>query len=309
MTAIQKNGGDDFLKKHEYLEIYPSEVAARKISKHLDKMVTDKPRVYRKTLLRYKKLAQLLLECVAKIVRMLQSEVLLSSGDTEFQELVSDFDTEQIDELRDSVESLGSLLEKKPSNETKKLTTETLRAYRTTFGQAVNQDFGYIEVNECAELLNYWLVRRFSGINPNFKFQIKQLPVWASFIVIAYGKYHALGYTSKFVMDFKSWCDLLDSDDNNCWALPYNVFNMTKVIEPENFTVDAMVIYDILIEGCLSPLIDTAIPMNPSYIVNLLKSYRPDMAYEVRTRFTKQQELIERINLHPTTELAGVDEA
>ena len=296
------------MKKHEYLEIYPSEVAARKISRHLDKMVTDKPRVYRKTLLRYKKLAQLLLECVAKIVRMLQSEMLLSSGDTEFQELVSDFDTEQIDELRDSVDSLGNLIEKKPSTETKKLVGDTLRTYRHTFNQASNYDFGYIEVNECAELLNCWLIHRFSGINPNFKYQITQLPVWASFIVIAYGKYHALGYTAKFVIDFKSWCEQLDSDDSNCWALPQNIFSMTKVIDPGNFTIDAMVIYDILVEGCLSALMDVQIPMNPSYIVNLLKQYRPDTSYEVRTRFTRQQELIGRINLHSTTEYAGVDE-
>ena len=291
-------------KQADYLEIYPSEVAARKISKHLDKMVETKPRVYRKTLLRYKKLAYLLLECVTKIVRMLQSEMLLSSGDDEFQELISNFDTEQIDELRDSVDNLGNLVEKKPSNESKKAASDTLKQYGTVFHQAALYDFGYTEVNECAQLLDIWILRRFTEANSNFKYQIKQMPIWATFIVIAYGKYHSVGESAKFVRDFKKWCNSLDDDTSNCWALPYNVFNMTKVLDPNNFTLDAMVIYDILINGCLYQLIDgkNKVTMDSSYISKLLKEYRPEYSRDVRTRFTRQGELIEQICLHSTRE-------
>lgn len=288
------------MQQPKYLEIYPSEVAARKINKHLDKMLETKPRVYRKTLLRYRKLALLLLECVTKIVRMLQSEVLLSSEDTEFQELTSDVDVEQIEELCDTVENLGNLIDKKPSPETKKLSADTLHSYKTVFKQGAETDFGYAEVNECAKLLDYWITHRFSGLNPNFKFQIKQVPIWATFIVIAYGKYHSLGYSIKFVSDFKEWCDNLDSDMGNLWVLPYNIFNMTKKAEASNFTIDAMVIYDILIEGCLYQLTEGSIPMDSSYIARLIKEYLPDKAHDVRTRITKQKELIETLNLHPT---------
>lgn len=291
------------MKQPDYLEIYPSEVAAKKINKHLDKMLDIKPRVYRKTLVRYKALAQLLLECVTKIVRMLQSEILLSSENTEFQELISDFDVEQIDELKDSVDNLGNLIEKKPSAESKKLAGDTLKKYKEVFSQAAVYDFGYSEVNACAGLLNYWIIHRFSGVNPNFKYQIKQLPIWATFIVIAYGKYHAIGYSVKFVEEFKHWCDQLDSDNSNCWALPYNVFNMTKTIDANNFTLDAMVIYDILINGCLYQLVDEKIPMESSYIARLVKDYHPEDTHIVRTRFTKQDELIETLCLQPTAEL------
>ena len=291
------------MQRTKYLEIYPSEVAARKISKHLDTMNKVKPRVYRKTLLRYKKLAFLLIECVTKIVNMLQSEMLLSSEDTEFQELVSDFDIEQIDELRDSVDALGNLVEKKSTPEYKKLSVDTLNQYRTVFSQAASHNFGYVEANECAKLLDYWITKRFSGFNTNFKYQIKQLPIWSTFIVIAYGKYHSVGKSVKFVTDFKAWCDGLDSDTSNCWALPYNVFNMTKVLNADNFTMDAMVIYDVLIDGCLYQLIDGAknvkIPMDAAYVAKLVKEYHPDKAHEVRTRFTKQKELIDSLNLCP----------
>ena len=297
------------MKQPEYLEIYPSEVAARKISKHLDKMLKVKPRMYRKTLVRYKQLAGLLLECVAKIVKMLQSEVLLSSGDAEFQELVSDIDIEEIDELRASVDTLGNLVDKKPTQESRKIAGETIKLYKDVFKQAAGHDFGYVEANECADLLNYWIVRRFSGFNPNFKYQIKQLPVWATFIIIAYGKYHATGFSNKFVVEFKQWCDNLDEDVSNCWALPYNVFNMTKVIDPSNFTINAMVIYDILIDGCLYKLLEAKIPMDSAYVAKLLKEYQPDRAHEVRTRIAKRKELIEELNLRPTSEESEDDEA
>lgn len=297
------------MKKHEYLEIYPSEVAARKISRHLDRMVNDKPRVYRKTLLRYKKLAQLLLECVGKIVRMLQSEMLLSSEDTEFQELVTDFDTAQIDELRNSVDALGDLIDNDPSAENKHIAEDTLKTYKAVFKQASEHDFGYIEVNDCANLLDYWITRRFSGLNLNFKFKTKQLPVWATFVVIAYGKYHALGQSAKFVQDFKKWCDDLD-DTSNCWALPFNIFNMTKTVDPSNFTMDAVVIYDILLDGCLCQLVGgkNKIPMDANYIARLMKEYYPNQSRVVRTRFNKQAALIEQLHLVPTTEYAEVIE-
>lgn len=291
------------MQRTKYLEIYPSEVAARKISKHLDKMAEVKPRVYHKTLLRYKKLAYLLIECVTKIVRMLQSEMLLSSGDAEFQELVSDFDVEQIDELRTSIDNLGELVEKKVPQDSKTTVGDTLKQYRSVFKQASEYDFGYSEVNDCADLLNCWITHRFSDFNPNFKYQIKQMPLWATYIIIAYGKYHSTGNAGVFVGDFKKWCNELDTDLSNCWALPYNIFSMTKKINPDNFTIDAMVIYDILINGCLYQLIDgkVRIPMDSSYIANLLKEYNPEHKQEVRTRFNKQQELIESLNLHSTS--------
>ena len=299
------------MQRTKYLEIYPSEVAARKISKHLDKMAEVKPRVYQKTLIRYKKLALLLIECVVKIVRMLQSETLLSSEDDEFQELISITDIEQIDELRDSVDALGNLIERAPSAESKKLTAEALKQYKAVFKQAASYDFGYVEVNECANLLDYWINKRFSGNNPNFRYQIKQLPIWASFVVIAYGKYHSLGQSVKFIGDFRAWCDELDSDRSNCWAVPYNVFDMTKTLSADNFTIDAMVIYDLLMNGSYYQLLEDVknvkVPMDSSYVAKFVKEYHPDLTKVVRTRFTKQQELIESINLCPS--VSEVEEA
>ena len=295
------------MKKHEYLEIYPSEVAARKISKHLDRMLTDRPRVYRKTLLRYKKLAQLLLDCASKIIKMLQSEMLLSSGDTEFQELVSDYDVEQINELRNSVERLDNFV--KPVTPTGKLGSEVVRSYKERFKQASEFDFGYIEVNDCADLLNTWISKRFSGDNPNFRFQPKEIPNWAAFIVIAYGKHHAIGNARNFMDQFYAWCNSLENIENT-WALPTPVYRMTQHLDPNDLTMDAVVIYDILMNDCLYQLVGNKVklPMNSGYIVDLVKQYRPDLKSEVRTRISRQQKLIDELHFIPSANLSEVDE-
>jgi hypothetical protein len=80
---------------------------------------------------------------------------------------------------------------------------------------------------------------------------------------------------------------------------------MTKIIDPNNFTVDAMVIYDILVEKCLYQLMEQKIPMDSSYIAKLVREYHPDKAYDVKTRFTKQKELITRLSLHVTDNCVG----
>jgi hypothetical protein len=234
---------------------------------------------------------------------MLQSELLLSSNDSEFQELATDFDLEQFDELRESVDNLGNLMDRTDSADARRLAADTLKIYKTVFNRATTIDFGYIEANECAGLLDYWMTRRFSGTNTNFKFQIKQLPIWATFIIIAYGKYRSIGHKVKFMTEFKTWCDSLEGDDTNCWALPYAVFNMTKTIDPNNYTIDAMVIYDILINGCLYQLMDIKIPMDSAYIANRIRDYYPEYTMEVRTRFNHQQKLIDQLHLCPSCDV------
>ena len=293
------------MQRQKYLEIYPSEVAARKISKHLDKMAEIKPRVYQKTLLRYKNLAYLLIECVTKIVKMLQSETLLSSSNSEFQELVSDFDVKQLEELKASVDNLGTLVDKTNTSDSKRIAGATIKEYKRIFHEASGYDFGYTEVNECAQLLDYWITRRFSGLNQNFKYQITQLPTWATYVVIAYGKYRSIGETAKFLTDFKKWCDGLDNDFSNCWVLPHNVFAMTRTVNPDNFTLDAMVIYDLLVKGYLYYLTDSdvKIQLDPSLIARLVKEYRPDLSHSVRTRFARQGDLIEQISLHSSKDV------
>ena len=118
-----------------------------------------------------------------------------------------------------------------------------------------------------------------------------------------------MGCSNQFVTEFTSWCNALDDDSSNCWALPYNVFNMTKTIDPNNFTVDAMIIYDILINDSFYKLVDLKIPMDSSYISKLVKEYHPEHSRTVRTRFTKQAEIATELGFRVTSDTLEAGEA
>lgn len=295
------------LKKYKFLEIYPSEKAAEKISQHLDAMLGAKPKVYRKTLLRYKALAKVLLDCVAKIMRLLEEETLISSCDSEFQELTNENANELLDQLNDLQSKVnnyskfvGTQTELNKSNVTFLSNADTFKLYGEVVSSGSIINYGYGEVNECAELIQYWFSRRFCQNNSNFKFQIKQLPSWIQYIVIAYGKACFEGNSDGFAAGFKNWCNSVVSDTTNTWALPYNVFDIMKKPRGEHFTLHALVIYDLLMSKHYYLLTDanTEIKPDPLFIADKVRTYHPELEDSVKKRIAKRAELIELIHLH-----------
>ncbi len=297
------------MKKYKCYEIYPSEKAAQKISQHLDTMLGTKPKIYRKTLLRYKTLATLLLQCVSKILKLLEEETLISSCDSEFQELTNENANELLDQLIDIQSKVSNYSKFVDSQTELNLTksdisymskTATFKLYDEVIHSGEFINYGYEEVNTCAELIAYWFKMRFGMTNPDFKYQIRQLPSWIQYIVIAYSKACADGSASAFVSGFKHWCDSIVEDTNNVWAIPYNVFDIMKKPKGEYFTLHALIIYDILLSAHYYQLVDanTEIRLDPLFIADMVKTYHPDMEDMVKTRITKRRDIAEFINLH-----------
>lgn len=297
------------MKKYKCYEIYPSEKAAQKIIQHLDVMLDSKPKIYRKTLLRYKALAKLLLQCVAKILKLLEEETLISSCDSEFQELTGDDANELMDQLTDlqsKVTNYSKFVDDKVEQNKNKSeihrmsTAETLKLYAETIRSGEDVNYGYEEVNVCAELISYWFRMRFSENNPNFRYQIKQLPSWIQYIVISYGKACADGNSKTFVTSFKQWCNSIVEDTNNVWAIPYNIFDIMRKPKGEYFTLQAMIIYDLLLSKHYYLLTDadTDIKPDPLFIADKVKYYHPDLEEPVKKRIAKRSEILELINFH-----------
>lgn len=291
----------------KYLEIYPSEVAGKKIAEHLDKMLKNPPKVYRKTLKRYEKLAILLLDCVDKINRLLQQEALLSSGTSEFDELSTDDSAEieaKLQQIQANSHETSEFLKKNidlPDTTSSKSNKQTIAQYAEVFREGSTLHFGYAEVDDCAKLMNEWYTARFVPKlkNPNFKYQITQLPVWSAYIVLAYGKHHAEGNLSAFKQRFNNWIQSVQTDMNNCWALPSEVYSLIKNISPQDCTLDAVAIYDILMEKCYYKLTESnvAIKMDPNLIAMLVKSNSKELSDPISMRFINPEVLITQAEL------------
>lgn len=314
------------MKKVKYREIYPSEVAARKISKHLDIMITERPRVYRKTLSRYKNLAILLLEIVDKICNLLQLESLVCSQDTEFDELSSNEVVDivnKIDQVHQKVNAIDNFTSKSsltvynPTNlEVKKNKGDNkgdnkyaISQFASVLKEAGSIDFGYIEVNDCATLLNKWFECRFlsPSKNPKFRYSITQIPKWIAYIIIAYGKYRTENNLEEFYSQFISWCDSLADDTDNIYAIPYIVYHIMKEPNSSDFTTASLIISDILLEKSYFKLceLEGPIKLDADFVASIVKSNNLFLVPVVHSRITNQHNLIEELNFTPSSYFSG----
>lgn len=286
-------------EKLKYLEIYPSEVAAKKILAHLEHVLKEKPKVYKKTLLRYKKLAEILILCLDKINKFIESETLLASDDTEFDELSKASDDNI--ELKNStsiqrIEDFDSVHTHSLKNNSSIIST-----YSTILQTSTNIDFGYEEVNQCAKLINMWFQARIpkSGKDSDFRYNINQIPLWISHIIITYGYYFDQGKVYDLEQEFTYWCNEIKEDPHNTYRVPYCVYNTVRSEDPKTFTLAAVLISDILAEKCYYSLNDI-IKVDNTDVISVVKANNSGLSKAIRTRINHQNELLDTLGFTST---------
>lgn len=305
-----------------YLEIYPIENSADKISKQLDAILEAKPTMYAKTKERYKQLAYSLLQSVEKISNILEEETLIPSSNynsNEFDELsgssVED-DSSAIDlsralqSVQKQVSSYAEFsAESKPIKgehpRLRKMSNKDIIShFAKVLEEASTYNFQCEEASQCARILHTWFISRFVPAvrNPKFRYSIKQIPSWISYIIILYGKYHSLGQVDVFENLIYKWCDDISSNNNNVYAVPYEVHDLMKSVKPDYYTMNCVIINDILMDNILykltSPyLTESEVFLDNSSVPSIVKSNNPSLVPEIRTRIAKRDILIEKYNL------------
>lgn len=291
-------------EKLKYLEIYPSEVAAKKILAHMNQMLHDKPKVYKKTIIRYKKLAELLINILNKINQFIESETLLTSDETEFNELskLSD-DTvkpfERIQDISNSEEEFDGI----HTNEKKASAAINTGKISTIVQAGANIDFGYEEINRCAKLINMWFQARIpkSSEESDFRYNVNQLPLWISHIIIAYGHYFDQGKVYDLEQEFAYWCDEIKEDPHNTYRVPYCVYNIIRSDDAKDFSLSAVLISDVLIEKCYYSLNDT-MKIDGNDVISIVKMKNPGLSKAIRTRINHQNDLLHTLGFTSTSE-------
>lgn len=293
-------------KQLKYLEIYPSEVAAKKILAHMEKMLADKPKVYKKTILRYKKLEEILLQCLDKINKFIESETLLASDDTEFDELSRSSDdttrsfnnAEPIQRISRQVNDFDAI---HTGEQIKYINTSNIMQFSSVLQTGANLDFGYEEVNQCAKLINMWFQARIpkSARDSDFRYNINQIPLWISHIIITYGYYFEQGKVYDLEQEFVYWCNEIKDDPHNTYRVPYCVYNTMRSDNHELFTLSSVLISDLLNEKCYYTLLDKDKPAD-SDVISIVKLRNPGLSGAIRTRINKQGELLDTLGFTST---------
>lgn len=296
-----------------YHEIYPLENAADKISNELDYLLQTKPRMYKTTKEKYKQLACQLLESVEKISMLLEEELLVSDSLDEFDELsnqsnsLSDIQSKLI-ETNSTVSSTQAFAvnvdESKGKDRNNKLDySSIIHKYEDVFNCTTSSESNYLEVEECAQLIRDWFNCRFVVNTENFVYNIKQLPNWISNIITLYGKYQSEGRTSELLTTFQKWIQDVNSGKNNKWAVPYEVLQLSKKPNPNDFTINAVLINDILFNLYYYQLTNyhdsnLSVYLSSDEVITRAKDMNPSLVPKIRTRLNKQSELIKECNLH-----------
>lgn len=288
-----------------YVEVPRLQTHADKIDTQLSVVLSQKPQMYAKTKERYKELAISLLSSVEKIAAILEVDSLASVdnktsefGSSEFD--LSDLST-ALEHTNERINSYTSFVSTDIVSDS--INKQTLRKYGQVLEQASNYDFSCVEARECAHILNKWFKARFSNTpkSSSFKYNIAYIPEWITDIIVLYGKYHSNNDTSSFMNMMNDWCDNLSREPVK-WAVPYEVYNLNKVVEPTNYTVNAVVIGDILMDEVLYQLTESSCP---DIVANLecypvaarVKANNPSLLPIIRTRLAKRDLLMKEYNL------------
>lgn len=273
------------------MEIYSAEACVKKLLNYVQDLAQKKPNMYAKSKERLRGLA-LTCEQVVSVISDILEEEILSRDIDEFDnssntDLVSMFKS-----IRSDVDKLEKFVtfdtNPESNSNTSVLSTNTRRAILTKYGNTLRtlseKYIEYVPVSDCAKLLWNWFDTRFfktAKTSPNFKYNIRRIPRWICCIVILYSKHLSEGTQDIFVSDFNSWCESLNySQSNSKFAVPYEVYQLDKSLNPDLLTLTAVVMWDILLDSGLSKMCtddENDLYLQDTFIYDLCVKHKPNI--------------------------------
>lgn len=240
----------------KYHEIYPLENAAEKISSELEYQKDIKPRLYKSSVERYRKLQEKLIEAAKNISILLDEDplVVATASSAELPELSNYVDedgninSEEIETaatIQSSVIPSSADSERNASGDSNNqlpayqdkssLNKKILSTYAHTIINA--EPIKPIQINEtlgCLDIIKRWFSARFIYHSKDFKYKIDQFPIWITDIAFAYGYNYEQGTLHEHLDMWNKWFKSVEDGSNTKWALPYDVLQYSKNSEYAN---------------------------------------------------------------------------
>ena len=267
----------------KYHEIYPLENAAEKISSELEYQKDIKPRLYKSSVERYRKLQEKLIEAAKNISILLDEDPLVvatSSSDT--LPVLSDYIDEDGNVNSEEIEAaatISAVQQSEISADTKStaLTNNNepkgnLPAYKAnpslkkkilaTYAHTIihAEPTNSLQINEtlgCLDIIKRWFSARFIYHSKDFKYNIDQFPTWIANIAFAYGYNYEQGTLREHLDMWNKWFKSVEDDSNKKWALPYDVLQYSKNPEYVNrYTASGYLIALDITESYFRELLD-----------------------------------------------------
>jgi len=248
------------------MDINSAEKSIKKLLAYAQDLAESKPRMYQKSRDRLKELADTCMEVVTVISSVIQDEALAED--------IVEFNSEPMPNIANAIQSMQAQLDQlrsfagvssestSSSNSTSNTFTNSkkgaLRKYTDVLQSIATVDFKYDYVSRCAKFLWYWFDVRFRQTvrTSGFRYNMKKFPVWVRDIVLMYGK--AIRDNTYLDLDknVRSWVDglLAESDSPNLYSIPYDLYQFERDMCADDMTMEAAVLWDILLDNGLSEL-------------------------------------------------------
>ena len=250
------------------MDIYTAKSQLQKILEFANTVVETKPHMYSKSIERWRELSEICTGLVHVIANIVQDEVLDAVDDSFESPTPSDVESlivslqKEIDSLKQFVnyaDPTPALMPSKVSAAEKKISPTTRRSviseYAKLFKTYSAKSTGYIEADECFQLIARWFDARFvkNGSQSGFKYNIRKIVPWIYSICIAYGKTLELGSDEVFIDEFVSWCDKLSTESIK-YAVPYDIYQISSDLQEDDSNLTSVVIWDILMDFAFNVL-------------------------------------------------------
>lgn len=238
----------------KYVESTQVEKLVHRLKTVLKTASENNPSMYNKTKLKYRELASDLLDCVGFIADMLEEDLLDNSAEyvvDEFEELsvphqLAEEHSEADNRIKQKAEDISTKISEisKQTNVTHKdpRNKHTISKFGTILVELPNGNISSDESKECAEYIKKWWMTRFNpdNKNPNFRYDMTQIPKWIDSIIITYGKYYHDNNLHEFRKLFDSWLESVKTEITNIYSTPYFVHQLYHSNDSYNFTDEAV---------------------------------------------------------------------
>ena len=260
---------------------------SEKVLRLTNDVVENRPQIqYAKTKQRYQDIVINLMQAVNKMLPLVEEGLLIPDETSdEFNELSKNL----IDRINETAQNTPSADLKAVIQPAHKGNDNIFVLFDSVFADAAITEFRYEEVNVCAKSLYRWFHARF--IEHPGVYKTTELSNWVRNFIIAFGKASHNDTLYNLQNHIETWCQKLETDSVK-YAIPYEIYKIDKYKDVNEYTLEAVLISDMLFSECLYRLTKSELPnsqivLDALAVPNFVRNKNKSLAADIRTRFSK----------------------
>lgn len=270
-----------------YNRLHSLSDTAEKVLRLADDVVENRPQIqYVKTKQRYQDIVTNLMRAVNKMLPLVEEGLLIPDETSdEFNELSKNL----IDKINETAQNAPTADLKAVIQPTHADKDNIFSSFDCVFADAAITEFGYEEVDMCAQSLYRWFHTRF--IEHPGVYKATELSNWVRNFIIAFGKASRDNTLYNLQSHIETWCQKLETETVR-YAVPYEIYKIDKHKDANEYTLEAVLISDILFSECLYRLTKEELPnsqivLDALAVSEFVRNKNKSLASEIRTRFSK----------------------